>query len=130
MRVPKINSPADIYEHFPRRVAFEDELTETVSSSTEEIGSRENNSDSDDQVSDDLPVRSPSKTLRTDTSFRSRTVKKMFNRETTEEVASELLQSYQQTLNLAQKMLMKDVPIDKFHGRDSDDVSSDERTPN
>ena len=99
MRVPKINSPADIYEHFPWRVAFEDELTETVSSSTEEIGSRENNSHSDGQVSDDLPVRSPSKTLRTDTSFRSRTVKKMFNRETTEEVASELLQSYQQTLN-------------------------------
>ena len=76
LRVPKINSPADIYEHFPRRVAFEDELTETVSSSTEEIGSRENNSDSDDQVSDDLPVSSPSKTLKTDTSDRSRTVKK------------------------------------------------------
>ena len=76
MRVPEINSPADIYKHFPQRVAFEDELSETVSSGTEETGSRENDSDSDDQVSDDLPVSSPSKTLKTDTSDRSRTVKK------------------------------------------------------
>ena len=123
-RVPEINSPADIYKHFSRRVAFEDELSETESSSSEEIGSRENHSDSDGQVSDDLPVRSPSKPLRTDNSIRSRTVKTMFSQETSEEVASELLQSYQQTLNnLAQKMLIKDVRIDKFHGRDNEDIS-------
>ena len=124
LRVPEINSPADIYKHFPRRVAFEDELSETESSNSEEIGSRENNSDSDGQVSGDLPVRSPSKTLGTGTSVRNRTVKKMLNQERSEEVASELLQSYQQTLNnLAQKVLIKDVRIDKFHGRDNEDIS-------
>ena len=122
LRVPEINSPADIYKHFSRRVAFEDELSETESSSSEEIGSGENSGDSDSQVSDDLPVRSPSKTSRTESSVRGKTVKKMFNQETSEEVASELLQSYQQTLsNLAQKMLLRDVRTGNF--------SRDEKTP-
>ena len=108
MRVPEINSPADIYKYFPRIVGFEDELAETESSSSEEIGSRENNSDSDGQLSDDHKVRSPSNTQRTDTSVRGKTVKKMFNQETSEEAAAELLHSYQQTLNnLAQKILVR-----------------------
>ena len=48
----------------------------------------------------------------------------MFNQETSEEAAAELLNSYQQTLNnLAQKMLIKDVRIDNFHGRDNEDIS-------
>ena len=48
----------------------------------------------------------------------------MFNQETSEEAAAELLHSYQQTLNnLAQKMLIKDVRIDNFHGRDNEDIS-------
>lgn len=48
----------------------------------------------------------------------------MFSRETPEEAAAELLQSYQQTLNnLAQKMLIKDVRIDNFHGRDNEDIT-------
>ena len=68
-------------------------------------------SDSDGQLSDDLRVRSPSNTLRTDTSVHSKTAKKMFNQET-------------------QKMLVKDVRIDKFQGRDHDDISRDGRTPN
>ena len=60
--------------------------------------------------------------MRTDTGARSRTVKKMFNQETSKEVASELLQSYQQTLsNLAQKMLLRDVRTGNF--------SRDEKTP-
>ena len=55
----------------------------------------------------------------------------MFNQETSEDIATELLHSYQQTLNnLAQKMLIKGVRIDKSHGRDNDDVSRDERIPN
>lgn len=41
----------------------------------------------------------------------------MFSQETTEVVAAELFQSYQQTLNnLAQNMPIKDVPIDDCHG--------------
>ena len=124
LRVPEINSPADIYKHFSRRVAFEDELSETGSSSSEEIGSRENSGDSDDQFSDDHPVRSPSKTLRTETSVPGKTDKNMSNQETPEEAAAELLHSYQQTLNnLAQKMLIKDIRMDKFHGRDNEDIS-------
>ena len=75
LRVPEINSPADIYKYFPRRVGFEDELAETESSSSKEIGSRENNSDSDGQLSDDYKVRSPSNT-KTGTSIRGKTVKK------------------------------------------------------
>ena len=48
----------------------------------------------------------------------------MFSRETPEEAAAELLQSYQQTLNnLAQKMLIKDVRFDSFHGRDNEDIT-------
>ena len=58
LRKPVFNSPADIYKHFPRRVVFEDELSEKEGSSSEEIGSRENTSDSDDQFSDDNAVRS------------------------------------------------------------------------
>ena len=73
LRVPEINSPADIYKYFPRRVGFEDELTETKSSSSEEIGSRGNTSDSDGQLSHDHTVRSPSN--RTGTSVRGKTVK-------------------------------------------------------
>ena len=76
LRVPEINSPADIYKYFPRIVGFEDELAETESSSSEEIDSRENNSDSDGQLSDDHKVRSPSNTQRTGTSVRGKTVKK------------------------------------------------------
>ena len=75
LRVPEINSPADIYKYFPRIVGFEDELAETESSSSKEIGSRENNSDSDGQLSDDYKVRSPSNT-KTGTSIRGKTVKK------------------------------------------------------
>ena len=124
LREPEINSPADIYKHFPRRVAFEDERSETDGSSSEEIGSRENVSDSDDQFSDDNAVRSPSNTQKAGTSVRGKTVKQMFNQETPEDVAAELLHSYQQTLNnLAQKLLIKDVRIDNFHGRDNEDIS-------
>jgi len=48
----------------------------------------------------------------------------MFSQEPSEDAAAELLQSYQQKLNnLAQKMLVKDVKIDKFHGRDNEDIS-------
>jgi len=48
----------------------------------------------------------------------------MFSQETPDEAAAELLHSYQQTLNnLAQKMLIKDVRIDNFHGRDNEDIS-------
>ena len=61
-RQPVINSPADIYKHFPRGAVFEDELSETEGSSSEEIGSRENTSDSDDQFSDDNALRSPPNT--------------------------------------------------------------------
>ena len=55
---------------------FEDELSETEGSSSEEIGSRENNSHSHGQLSDDHTVRSPSNTQRTSTSVRGKTVKK------------------------------------------------------
>ena len=72
LREPEINSPADIYKHFPRRVAFEDERRETEGSSSEEIGSRENNSDSDDQFSDDNALRSPPNTQKTGTSVRGK----------------------------------------------------------
>jgi len=48
----KEDSEETVYKHFLRRVIFEDELrerlSETGSSSSEEIGSRENISDSDD----------------------------------------------------------------------------------
>lgn len=41
----------------------------------------------------------------------------MFGQETSEEIAAKLLYSYQQALNnLPQKMLIKDVRVDKFHG--------------
>jgi len=56
-------------------------------------------------------------TKKTGANNRGKTVKKMFSQETTEVVAAELFQSYQQTLNnLAQNMLIKDVPIDNCHG--------------
>ena len=100
LREPEINSPADIYKHFPRRVAFEDERSETEGSSSEEIGSRENNSDSDDQFSDDNALRSPPNTQKTGTSIRGKTVRKMLSQETSEEAAAELSQSYQETLNI------------------------------
>ena len=98
-RIPEINSPADIYKHSPRRVAFEDELSETESSGSEKIGSRENTSDSDGQLSYDHTVRSPSNTRKTGTCITvgGKTVKKMFHQETSKEVAAELLHSYQQT---------------------------------
>ena len=108
LRVPVIDSPADIYEHFPRGVAFEDELSETETSSSEKTGSRGSTSDSDDQLSDDNAVRSSPNTKKTGASIRGKTVKKMFNQETSEEAAAELLHSYQQTLNnLAQKILVR-----------------------
>ena len=48
----------------------------------------------------------------------------MFNKKTSEEAAAEVLHSCQQTFNnLAQKMLIKDVRIDNFHGRDKEDIS-------
>ena len=54
----------------------------------------------------------------------------MFGQETSEEIAAKLLHSYQQALNnLPQKMLIKDVRIDKFHGWDNEDISGEERTP-
>ena len=121
LRGPVINSPADIYKHFPRRVIFEDELwerlSEAESSGSEEIGSRENTSDSDDQFSDVDAARSFLNTQGAGTSNHSTTTKKIFSQETPEEAASELLHSYQQKLNnLAQKMLIKDLRIDNFHG--------------
>ena len=103
LREPEINSPADIYKHFPRGVVFEDELSETEGSSSEEIGTRENNSDSDDQFSDDNAVRLPPNTQKTGTSVRGKTVRKMLSQETSEEAAAELLQSYQETLNIREK---------------------------
>lgn len=54
----------------------------------------------------------------------------MFGQETSEEIAAKLLYSYQQALNnLPQKMLIKDVRVDKFHGWDNEDISGEERTP-
>ena len=128
LQVPVITSPADIYKHFPRRVTFQDEIRErfsgTDTSSAEEIGGRENASDSDDQSSDENKERLPSNAHRTGTSYRGNTFRTMFSGEASEEAAAELLQSYQQTLNnLAQKMLVKDVRIDKFHGRDNEHIS-------
>ena len=128
LRGPVIDSLADIYKHFPRRVYFEDELreglSETESSSSEEIGYRENISDSDDQISDDNTARSSVNTQKAGTSCQGTTAKKMFNEETPEETAAELLHSYQQTLNnLAQNLLIKDVRVEKFHGRDNEDIS-------
>ena len=88
LREPVINSPADIYKHFPRRVIFEDELwerfSETESSSSEEIGSRENVTDSDDQVSDDNAARLFSNTQKAGTSRQSTTAENMFSQETPE----------------------------------------------
>ena len=115
-------------------MVFEDELRErldeTESLSWEEIGSRENTSDSDDQFSDDNAVRLSPNTKKTGANNRGKTVKKMFSQETTEVVAAELFQSYQQTLNnLAQNMPIKDVPIDNCHGRDNEDIPRDERMP-
>ena len=43
----------------------------------------------------------------------------MLSQETREEAAAELLDSYQQTLN---NLAQKDVRIDKFHGRDNEDI--------
>ena len=56
----------------------------------------------------------------------------MFSQETSEEVAAELSVTVVSTLNkLAQKMLaVKDKQIDKFHGRDNEDVLCDEMIPN
>ncbi|KAL9951078.1 hypothetical protein ACROYT_G043674 [Oculina patagonica] len=128
LRLPVITSPADIYKHFSRRVTFQDEIREsfreTDTSISDDIGSRENVSDSDDQLSDEDKEQFSSHTQRTGTSCPGHTVKKMFSQETTEEMAADIFQSYQQTLNnLAQKMLVKDVKIDKFHGRDNEDIS-------
>lgn len=128
LQVPVITSPADIYKHFPRRVTFQDEsresFRETDTSSSEEIDSRKNVSDSDDQFSDKEKEPVSPRTQETGTSCPGDTVYKMFSRDASEEVGAELLHSYQQTLNnLAQKMLVKDVRIDKFHGRDNEDVS-------
>ena len=109
-------------------MAFEDELrerrSETDISSSEEIGCGESTSGSDDQFSDDYTVRSSPNIKETGASDRSKTTRKMFGQETSEEVAAGLLQCYQETLNnLAQKMLVKDVHIDKFQGRDNEDIS-------
>ena len=71
LREPVINSPADIYKHFPLWVTFEDELrervSETESSISGEIGSRENASYSDDhgQFIDDNAVRPSPNTNKT-----------------------------------------------------------------
>ena len=80
LREPVINSPADIYKHFPRWVTFEDELrkrvSETESSISGEIGSKENASYSDDQFFDDNAVRPSPNTNKTGTSDRGKTVEK------------------------------------------------------
>ena len=71
LREPVFNSPADIYKHIPRWVTFEDELrervSETESSISGEIGSRENASYSDDhgQFIDDNAVRPSPNTNKT-----------------------------------------------------------------
>ena len=69
--------------------------SETETSSSEKTGSRGSTSDSDDQLSDDNAVRSSPNTKKTGASIRGKTVKKMFDQETSEEAAAELLQSYQ-----------------------------------
>ena len=80
LRVLVINSPTHIYKHFPRRVTFVDELrerlNETEISSSEEIGSRGNTSDSDDQFSDDNTARLSPITKKTSTSDHGKTAKK------------------------------------------------------
>ena len=129
MRVPEINSPADIYKYFPRRVGFEDELSETESSSSEEIGSRENNSDSDGQLSDDHKVRSPSNTQRTGTSVRGKTVKKCLIKKRLRKQQLNCYTHINKHSTTWHKRYWSDVRIDKCHGRDND-VSRDEKIPN
>ena len=128
-----INSLAEIYKHFPRSVIFEDELrerfSEAESSSSDDIGRREDISDSGDQFRDDNAVPICSPTPRKQFRGQITTAKKLLSQEISEEATAELLHSYQETLNnLAQKTLIKDVRIDKFHGQDNEVISRDEST--
>ena len=96
LRGPVINSLADIYKHFPRSVIFEDELrkrfSEAESSSSDEIGRRENISDSDVQFRDNaVPICSP--TPRKQASGQITTAKKLLSQEIWEEATAELLHS-------------------------------------
>ena len=80
LREPVINSNADIYKHFPRWVTFEDELrervSETESSISGEIASRENASYAYDQFIDDNALGPSPNTKKTGTNYRGKTVEK------------------------------------------------------
>ena len=118
-QVPVINSSADIYKHFFRSVPLEEQLRETEGTSSEK-----DSSDCEIPLSEDNKGSPPPDTKRTSTRNYSGTINSMFSQDTSEEAAARLLQSYQRTLNnLAQKLLIKDVNINKFRGRDNEDIS-------
>ena len=117
LRVPVINSPADIYRHFSSR---EEESCEERDSSSE----KSNTSDSEDWFTEDNEESLFSTTRGASTSKYSNTTGKMFSPATSEEVANGLIHSYQQTLNnLVEKLLIEDVNIEKFQGKDNENIT-------
>ena len=99
-RVPVVNSLAEIYERFARRITYEESIQKNLESNSDTISLEETLS-SDSIDSDSELVYSPQ----------------------IEEMDRDLLQGYQRTLEkLAQRIMTKDINISKFYGYDHDDI--------
>ena len=117
-QVPVINSPADIYKHFPRRVNYEESLEEDPIESRLDSS---DNSDSEDYLSHSGLRKSSVPTIKKDELLSEINSPKPDSDNLNK---SSMEAEYLRTMNeLTQKLLTKDVNINKFHGYENEDVN-------